>query len=429
MPILGAGLIPSGPIGLELQTTVRRVFAQMVVLLLYRQNPLLALLLRNAIRASGGVSPYTQPVQTGQYVQSSWIGPAGQFDIPVDIAQTVNAEFNLCALATPVTSLGLEQLVTQDAIAVASRLMLKLNDMKNSALYALANALFGPPQGTPTGNLLQMFSLNDAYGNATTSPVYGGLSRATGTGYPMWQGLVVPAAGAVLSRAAFIPNMLQAAKYNGGEATDFWVLSVEDWTLLMTDFISVERYVNDPSSRWGKDDPVNSGFRGLLLGDTPIFFDLNCPKGTAYGFNSKYISLVIHEDANFAWTGWYSTIPQGQIASVGLTLTALNLVCSKPSTGIILNGITGSPATATMPAQSSPVFVPQVTWPTPPPGNTMPPVVTTVQPFAAPISASGQVEQNPASGQVEHQHNPSPPEPPASPSPSHSASRRKDRGE
>jgi hypothetical protein len=334
----------------------------MVVILLYRQNPLLALLLRNAIRASGGVSPYTQPVQTGQYVQSSWIGPAGQFDIPVDVAATVNAEFNLCALATPVTSLGLEQLVTQDAIAVASRLMLKLNDLKNSALFALANALFGPPQGTPTGNLLQMFSLNDAYGNDALSPVYGGLDRAT---YPMWQGLVVNTAGAILTRQAFIPFMLQAVKYNGGEALDFVVMSVEDWTTLMTDFMSVERYNNDPSSRWGKDDPVNSGFRGLLLGDTPIFFDLNCPVGTAYGFNSKYITLVIHEDANFAWTGWYSTIPQGQIASVGLTLTALNLVCSKPSTGIIINGITGGKA-----------FTPQVPWPLPPAGVAHPPVVT-----------------------------------------------------
>jgi hypothetical protein len=371
MPILGAGIIPSGPIGLELETTVRRVFAQMVVVLLYRQNPLLALLLRNAIRASGGVSPYTQPVQTGQYVQSSWIGPAGQFDIPVDVAATVNAEFNMCALATPVTSLGLEQLVTQDAIAVASRLLLKMNDLKNSALSALAQALFGPPQGTPSGNLLQMFSLQDAYGSAALSPVYGGLDR---TVYPMWAGLNVNAAtitppggtaGGVLTRRDFIPFMLQAVKYNGGEALDFMVMSVEDWTTLMTDFMSVERYNNDPSSRWGKDDPVNSGFRGLLLGDTPIFFDLNCPVGTAYGFNSKYISLVIHEDANFAWTGWYSTIPQGQIASVGLTLTALNLVCSKPSTGIIINGMTGGKS-----------FVPQVQPPPLPPGNIMPPVVT-----------------------------------------------------
>lgn len=348
MPILGSGLIPSGPIGLELEATVRRVFAQMVVVLLYRQNPLLALLLRNAIRASGGVSPFTQPVQTGQYLPSSWIGPAGNFNIPSDVAATVNAEFNLCALATPVSSLGLEQLVTQDAVAVCSRLMLKMNDMKNSALSALANALFGPP----TPSALQMFSLQDAYGNATTAPTYGGLSRTT---YPMWQGLVVTGAGAVLTRAKFIPYLLQSPKYNGGEALDFVVMSVEDWTTLLTDFLAVERYNNDPSSRWGKDDPVNSGFRGLLLGDTPLFFDLNLPAGTAIGFNSKYISLVIHEDANFAWTGWYSTIPQGQIASVGASLTALNLVCSKPSTGIIIQGITGGQ-----------VFTPQPAWPVPP---------------------------------------------------------------
>jgi hypothetical protein len=331
MPILGAGIIPSGPIGLELQATVRRVFAQMVVLLIYKQNPLLALLLRNAIRASGGVSPYTQPVQTGQYVESSWIGPAGQFDLPQDVAATVNAEFNMCCLATPVSSLGLEQLVTQDAIAVASRLMLKLNDLKNSALQALSTGLFGPA----VTNVLQMYSLTDAYGATGT---YGGLDRAT---YPDWAGLAVAGAGDVLTRSAFIPNMLAAVKNSGGEALDFVVMSVEDWTTLLTDFMSVERYNNDPSSRWGKDDPVNSGFRGLLLGDTPLFFDLNCPQGTAYGFNSKYITLVIHEDANFAWTGWYSTIPQGQIASVGLSLTALNLVCSKPSTGVIINGITG----------------------------------------------------------------------------------------
>lgn len=306
----------------------------MVVVLIYKQNPLLALLLRNAIRASGGVSPYTQPVQTGAYVSSSWMGPAGQFNLPVDVAATVNAEFNLCALATPVSSLGLEQLVTQDAIAVASRLMLKLNDLKNSALASLATALFS----SNGGNVLQMFGLLDAYDDGTAVAVYGGLSRAT---YPAWAGLKIPAAGAVLTRATFIPRLLQAVKNAGGEALDFVVMSVEDWTTLMTDFISVERYNNDPTSRWGKDDPVNSGFRGLLLGDTPIFFDLNCPVGTAIGFNSKYITLVIHEDANFAWTGWYSTIPQGQIASIGLSLTALNLVCSKPSTGMLLEGITG----------------------------------------------------------------------------------------
>ena len=338
MPQLGVGIIPNGAIGFELEATVRRVFSQMVVVLIYKQNPLLALLLRNAIRASGGVSPYTQPVQTGRYVNSSWIGPAGNFNIPPDVAATVNAEFNMCALATPVTSFGLEQLVTQDAIAVTSRLMLKMNDMKNSALDSLCQALFTSSTTGGTVNPLQMFGLRDAYDDGTTIVNYGGLSRTT---YPGWKGLVVPTAGAALTRAAFIKYMLAAVKNAGGEALDFVVMSIEDWTTLMTDFMGVERYNNDPASRWGKEDPVNSGFRGLLLGDTPIFFDLQCPVGTAIGFNSRYVTLVVHEDANFSWTGLYSTIPQGQIASVGLTLTALNLVCSKPSTGIIIKGITG----------------------------------------------------------------------------------------
>ena len=261
--------------------------------------------------------------------------------------------------------------MTQDAIAVASRLMLKLNDLKNSALHSLSTALFGSNTTAGVTNVLQMFGLLDAYDSGVNVDVYGGLSRAT---YPTWGGLLIPAAGAVLTRAAFIPNLLKAVKHSGGEALDFVVMSIEDWTELMTDFISVERYNNDPSSRWGKDDPVNSGFRGLLLGDTPIFFDLNCPQGTAFGFNSKYITVVIHEDCNFAWTGWYSTIPQGQIASVGLTLTALNLVCSKPSTGFIMTGITN--ALPAFPAQPLGTIQPA--------GTTLAPIVVPGTPIPDP---------------------------------------------
>ena len=236
--LLGTGLVPAGPIGFELEATVRRVFAQMVVVLLYKQNPLLALLLRNAIRASGGIAPYVQPVQTGKYVHSSWIGPAGQFDIPPDVAATLNASFNLCALATPVTTMGLEQLVTQDAVAVTSRLMLKMNDMKNSALEKLAGALFSSNRIGGETNVVQMFGLLDAYGDQALSPVYGGISREE---YPNWQGLVINGAGEILTRKAIIPYLLRAAKHGSGEALDFVVMSIEDWTTLLQDFIQDEQ--------------------------------------------------------------------------------------------------------------------------------------------------------------------------------------------
>lgn len=332
MPILGSGIIPSGPIGDELAATVRRAFAVSVVSQIYHQNPTNALLLRNAIRASGGVSPYTQPVQVGRYVDSDWIGPGGQFHVPDDRSAAVNAEFNMCCLATPVVSFGLEQLVTQDAIAVTSRLMLKLNDLKNSAVRSLTHALFSSHQEAEHP-ALTMFGLYDAYGH---DGIYGGLDRDV---YEDWRGLHITSA--VAERIPFIKVILQTVQHAGGEAPDFIVCSIEDWTALCQSFQSVERYLNDPSSRWGKDDPANSGFRGLLLGDTPIFFDLNCPKGKAFVFNSRYITYVIHEDCSFSWSGWYSTIPQGQVASVGVQLTALNLVCSKPKTGAVVTGITG----------------------------------------------------------------------------------------
>jgi hypothetical protein len=214
--------------------------------------------------------------------------------------------------------------------------MLKLNDMKNSALDALCTSLFTSSTSGGVTNPLQMFGLLDAYGSAASVPIYGGLSRVT---YPTWAGGAATGGAGSLTRAGFIRLILQNVAHAGGEAPDFGVMNILDWTQLMTDFMSLERYNNDPSSRWGKEDPVNSGFRGLLLGDTPLFFDLQCPQGTAFLFNSRYITMVVHEDANFAWTGWYSTIPQGQVASVGLSLTALNLVCSKPSTGSIITGL------------------------------------------------------------------------------------------
>jgi hypothetical protein len=300
------------------------------------------LLLRNAVRASGGVSPVTQPVQVGPYVDAAWIGPGGQFTVPDDRAATVNAQFNLAALATPVVSFGLEQLVTQDAIAVTSRLMLKLNDLKNSAMTALTSALFSNAGAAPNP-ALTMFGLFDAYGDSDVAGIpYGGLPRATFTD---WQGLVngtaIDLSNPATARMNVIQAILNTVQHAGGEAPDFMVMSIQDWTSLMESFMSVERYNNDPSSRWGKDDPANSGFRGLLLGDTPIFFDLNCPVGKAFIINSRYLTLMIHEDCNFSFTGWYSTIPQGQVASVALMLTALNLICSKPKSGSILTNITG----------------------------------------------------------------------------------------
>ena len=105
--------------------------------------------------------------------------------------------------------------------------------------------------------------------------------------------------------------------------------------------MSVEQFNTGPGSRYGRDDPINAGFRGLMLGDTPLFMDPFCPKGTAYVINSRYLALYMSEDAPFAFSGFYSAIPNLQIANIGVLIVAFNVVCSKPAAQMQLSGITG----------------------------------------------------------------------------------------
>jgi hypothetical protein len=110
----------------------------------------------------------------------------------------------------------------------------------------------------------------------------------------------------------------------------------------MTDFMSSETFFTNPNSRYREDVIVNAGFRGLMLGDTPIFLDPFCPSGTSYLINSRYLALYLSEDAPFAFSGFYSSIPNLQIANIGVVIVALNLICTKPISGMRITGITGA---------------------------------------------------------------------------------------
>jgi hypothetical protein len=135
--------------------------------------------------------------------------------------------------------------------------------------------------------------------------------------------------------------LVQCTALNGGEAPDFCVMSPSDWTTLMQDFLAQETFQKTPGSQFGKDSVANAGFRGLMLGDTPFFMDPFCPKGTAYMLNTKYFAAYVSEDAPFAFSGFYSAIPNLQIANVGVVIIAMQTVCAKPISGMQITGITG----------------------------------------------------------------------------------------
>ena len=335
MPQLGVGIVPSGAIGNELVATTRRAFIPRLVVQIYKATPLLSLLMRNAQRAKGGVSQVTVPVQGGSYVAFSWSDYSGVFPQPAVQTAAQNAEFNLKLGVVPIPFMGMEALI-QSSEAVIPILKARMADAKTVAVQAISSALFTNNSGQPT----QVDSLYQAYDDGTNVSSYGGINRSQ-AGNSFWKSTIMTNANNP-SRVNMIPYLVQSTYLAGGEAPDFMVMYPGDWTKLMTDWMSNETFYTNPGSRYGADDPVNAGFRGIMLGDTPIFMDPFCPKGTAYIINSRYLALYMSEDAPFAFSGFYSAIPNLQIANIGVVIVAFDVVCTKPVSGARMTGLTGA---------------------------------------------------------------------------------------
>lgn len=334
MPQLGVGIVPSGAIGNELVAVTRRAFVPRLVVQVYKATPLLSLLMRNAQRARGGVSQVTVPVQGGSFVSFSWSDYSGVFPQPAVQTAAQNAEFNLRLGVVPIPFMGMEALI-QSSEAVIPILKARMADAKTVAVQAISSALFTNNSGQPT----QVDSLLQAYDDGTNVTTYGGISRSANS---FWKSTLLTSQAGIMTRSAFIKKIVQVTSLAGGEAPDFVVTSPGDWTTLMSDYLSSEQFRTNPGSRYGTDDVINAGFRGVMLGGTPIFMDPFCPTGTAYIINSRYLALYMSEDAPFAFSGFYSAIPNLQIANIGVVIVAFDVICSKPISGARLTGITGA---------------------------------------------------------------------------------------
>lgn len=334
MPVYGQGYIPaSGAITTELTAITRRAFVPKLVVQIYKAAPFLSMAMRNAQRARGGLSQVTVPVQGSQYVSFNWSGYDGGFPQPSVMTATQQAAWNLSLGTVPIPLLGMESM-TQQTEAVIPLVKARMNDAKTVAIQSISGALYGSAQAAP----LQINGLLDVYDSGTNVVSYGGLSR---TANPFWASTLITSAIAP-TRQTIILQINRITKNAGGEKPDFVLMSLADWTTLAQDFMNAEQFNTNPTSRYGNDDPVNAGFSALMLAGVPILADLFCPEGSMFIVNSKYLALYISEDANFAFSGFHSLIPNNQIASVGVVIAMMALVCTKPVSGGQFSNITGA---------------------------------------------------------------------------------------
>lgn len=69
-----------------------------------------------------------------------------------------------------------------------------------------------------------------------------------------------------------------------------------------------------PQVRYTDTSKANLGFQNLLFKNVPLYWDPDCPDGTALGLNSKYIGLTLHSDRNFSQSPFTSNL-SGSVAS------------------------------------------------------------------------------------------------------------------
>ena len=319
MPI-GGGILPAtgSTQFTELTYVTRRAFIPKLVVQLYNSTPLMAALIANSQQASGGVSSVTVPVQGSQFVNAQWSDYSGSFNQPSVQQGAYNADFNLKLMIAPVPFLGMEGAVQQDA-AIIPLIEARMNDATNVMMDAMATALY-----TNTTNNQQFIGLPAA---VSDSGVYGKIDRST---YAWWRSKAY-AAGSVNPTRQNVLQYISGTVKNGAEVPSFGVCGFGTWTLLAQDFVGQEQYMITPGNGFDGDaNGPQAAFRALMVAGVPIYPDPYCPEGTLYLLNSNYLSLYIHEQGSFVFTGFESTLPNWQIGYVGAVLTIAELVSTKP---------------------------------------------------------------------------------------------------
>lgn len=317
---IGGGILPAAGSSqlTELTYVTRRAFIPKMVVQLYNSTPLMAALIANSQQASGGVSSVVVPVQGAQFVNAQWSDYSGSFAQPSVQQGAYNAEFNLKLMISPVPFLGMEGAVQQDA-AVIPLIEARMNDATNVMMDAMATSLY-----TNTSNTQQFTGLPLAVADSGT---YGNIDRSS---YTWWKSKQY-AAGSVNPTRQNILQYISGTVKNGAEMPSFGVCGFGTWTLLAQDFVGQEQYVITPGSGFDSDpNGPQAAFRALMVAGVPIYPDPYCPEGTVYFLNTNYLSLYIHEQGSFVFTGFESTLPNWQIGYVGAVLMIAELVNVKP---------------------------------------------------------------------------------------------------
>jgi|SRR5215469_863391 len=321
---LGSGILPAGSLGTQLSYITRRAILQRAIVQIYNTCPALVGLLSNAMLEAGGIDSIIANVQYQQMVQPQFTGFDGTFSSPTGLVGITPASWSLCMALTPIPILATELLI-QEKQKIQSILDLRFNDAGNAMRDMLGTVLYNN-----TTNQLEPIGLPGAIDDGTNLATYGGISRSTN---PWWQAKRY-AAGGVNPTRALVAQYINGVVKAQGEIPDCGFCNAGTWTLLMQDFLGLERY--QPNNL--RTSEYLSAFRALEVMQVPIYIDPYCPEGTLYLANFNYLSARIHEDAEWEFFDFVANLPSNSLSFTGVIMLLLAFINTKPKANAVITG-------------------------------------------------------------------------------------------
>lgn len=340
MPIPGQGAVPTGGLYNELTSVTRRTFVPKCFVQVYFATPTLMHMLGSSLKAGGGLSQLTIPVQGQSMVQGQYTGPSGGFNAPMVTPALQAAQFPLVYWVVPVPLYFGERVLQSSSETVISTLKARMNDVWAVTVQSFATNMFT----NNTANTLYPNSFYDAFDNGTNVATYGGINRST-AGNAFWNGQyynVSATASGGATRALMAGWILQVQDAAGGELPDFGIMNPGDFAKLNQDFVGIEQVNKPPGDDYTLATANRSSFPNINISGVPIYADHFCPQGNLYFVNKRYTNMYLDEYMTFEFTGFQSLQILNQIGQQGTMVTGYNTITAKPSANAHFVGL-GSP--------------------------------------------------------------------------------------
>lgn len=238
---------------------------------------------KNRLRMLSGGNKIVEPLiydegQAGSYGEWEQLAITPQAGITA-------AEFDWKSLYATIAISGLEEAKNNGEEQVISLLEAKTMQAEQTLKNKISTMLFAETLASGTDWEGLGILIGDQNSAVTT---VGGINCAT-AGNEYWRSVVRDKTGVLLADVdirAFVAEAANSASDSGTDRVDA-VFTAQDVFELYESQLT-------PQVRYSDVKSANAGFQNLMVQGVPMYWDFDCPAGTIYGVNSKYIGFAGH---------------------------------------------------------------------------------------------------------------------------------------